>query len=405
MATWSNADRQETWAHVEARLLSLSNAQSTKLLVSYCKQRMAEHVRTSTLDAQSYILHRMAHQAGKKQLAAIKEEWVRDYFHQLGLTTMPSTVYHHWVVVHGFFKWLSGKANPPQVGKFKVARPKAKELKPSDLITADEFAQILKVCRNEMEVAFLVIMFDAGIRRTEMTHLRVDDVLLSGDEIQLVVNVSKTKERDVLLFASIPYLKEWLARHKYLNKKGAPLFYHKGNKRTGGVDKSVDNNWVTNVMNRINDHANIGDKHIYPHLFRHTAATNMARRGVREATLRKHFGWTKDSDMPTIYVHLSQEDHNDELRRAHGRVTAKPPEPVGLEPRKCPHCQHANPRTEAFCLKCSRPVSPEAQELMRRNQEAEAKRLFAGEAAKAMKADIAAEVRRMMAADRRPEQL
>jgi len=48
-------------------------------------------------------------------------------------------------------------------------------------------------------------------------------------------------------------------------------------------------------------------KHIYPHLFRHSAATRDARY-LTESELRLKYGWSGDSQMAQVYVHLSDAD-------------------------------------------------------------------------------------------------
>jgi len=49
------------------------------------------------------------------------------------------------------------------------------------------------------------------------------------------------------------------------------------------------------------------NKNVYPHLFRHSRATQLAQH-LTESQLRLFFGWSGRSDMPAVYVHLSGRD-------------------------------------------------------------------------------------------------
>lgn len=50
-----------------------------------------------------------------------------------------------------------------------------------------------------------------------------------------------------------------------------------------------------------------------PHDFRHTAATEDARRGWNEPMMRQKYGWGTGSQMPAYYTHLTLDDQRDRL--------------------------------------------------------------------------------------------
>ncbi|MGC9145998.1 MAG: primase-like DNA-binding domain-containing protein [Nitrososphaeria archaeon] len=62
-------------------------------------------------------------------------------------------------------------------------------------------------------------------------------------------------------------------------------------------------------------------KRIYPHLFRHSAATRDARY-LTESELKLKYGWVGGSDMAEVYVHLSWADLDNKLLAVYaGRPT------------------------------------------------------------------------------------
>lgn len=101
-------------------------------------------------------------------------------------------------------------------------------------------------------------------------------------------------------------------------------------------------------------------KRVTPHIFRHSRATELAKY-LMEAQLREFFGWTKDSDMPAIYVHLSGRDTDKAILRIYGKLTdeeLKEEEPI--KPKKCIFCGIENPPEAEFCIRCGRPLSIKA---------------------------------------------
>ncbi|TES83760.1 MAG: zinc ribbon domain-containing protein [Hadesarchaea archaeon] len=70
--------------------------------------------------------------------------------------------------------------------------------------------------------------------------------------------------------------------------------------------------------------------------------------------MRIFFGWTKRSDMPAIYVHLSGRDVDATLLEHHGiKCEEKIRGDTVLKPVKCPRCKLSNPAGAKFCSQCS----------------------------------------------------
>ena len=94
-------------------------------------------------------------------------------------------------------------------------------------------------------------------------------------------------------------------------------------------------------------------KRVHPHVFRHSRATHLAR-VLTEAQLREFFGWTKQSEIPSIYVHLSGRDVDRALLRHYG-IEVEEEERVSavLKPKPCARCGFQNPPTALYCARCS----------------------------------------------------
>ncbi len=86
-------------------------------------------------------------------------------------------------------------------------------------------------------------------------------------------------------------------------------------------------------------------RRIYPHLFRFTAATRDSIK-YTEPILRKKFRWKPDSQMPSYYQNISNEDYKNVVvdNNGDGQLLS------------CEVCGHKNPVTLEFCQNCHRPL-------------------------------------------------
>ena len=80
--------------------------------------------------------------------------------------------------------------------------------------------------------------------------------------------------------------------------------------------------------------------------------THLAKK-LTEYELRLIGGWTKDSDAPSVYVHLSGRDAEAAILRMEG--IREEPEEVDevMKPKQCPRCGYTNPHDAIFCMRCS----------------------------------------------------
>lgn len=87
---------------------------------------------------------------------------------------------------------------------------------------------------------------------------------------------------------------------------------------------------------------------------RHSGATRLAT-VLKETQTCEFFGWAKNSDMPSIYVHLSGRDIDETLFEQYGikRLKRKEAKESQLTPRKCPRCKTENSVSAMYCQRCS----------------------------------------------------
>jgi len=163
-----------------------------------------------------------------------------------------------------------------------------------EILTLNEIMKIFNSADNLRDKLIILLLYESGIRVGELINLRKKDVYF--DEWGAILRVNgKTGMRYVRVTKSVMFLKI------YMNIiQGDKLF-------------DLTERQINNMLKKYARKSGIKKK-IYPHLFRHTRATHLAKY-LTEPELKAYFGWSKDSKMPSVYVHLSSRDVDEKIIR------------------------------------------------------------------------------------------
>jgi len=111
------------------------------------------------------------------------------------------------------------------------------------------------------------------------------------------------------------------------------------------------------------------DKPVNPHAFRHARATHLCNH-LTEAQMKEYFGWTQDSAMASVYIHLSGRDVDKALLKMHGIVIDEEGKDEAIKLVPCDRCGQGNAPTNKYCGKCGLILDvKEALEVERLNKE------------------------------------
>jgi hypothetical protein len=168
------------------------------------------------------------------------------------------------------------------------------------------------------------------------------------DELDILIETA-SHPRDSAIIAT------WIQNHQWKDNPDAPLFYSLRSKN--GQMKRLTTQGVRRQLNVIGEKSGIG-KHIHPHIFRHTRASFIAEHNLMsEMVMTSQFGWEKNSNMPAIYITLSDDSHEKAILKASGvAVEEDKKEPVQTTIR-CPRCKELNAYTNDYCVRCTQPLS------------------------------------------------
>jgi site-specific recombinase XerD len=212
-----------------------------------------------------------------------------------------------------FFKWLRNSEDYLEEVKWlkiKVVRSRLPEV-----LTNQEVTSMAEAADNPRDRALVLTLFESGCRIGELLPLKIKDVQFDKYGAVLLV-YGKTGSIRKRIISSAPALANWLNVHPFKNEKEAFVWIVMGSKHHYGL---VGYNSVRMILNKLAKRTGI-QKRIYPHLFRHSSATELSNY-LTESQLKEHFGWGQRSKMASIYVHLSGRNVDDALLKLHGIQT------------------------------------------------------------------------------------
>ncbi len=264
----------------------------------------------------------------------------------------------HKIQIKSFYKWMDKE---PLVEWINITGNGKKKL-PEDMPTQQELKELLEHSLSARNKSIIMTLYDGALRIGELTKLKIKDVVF--DEFGGIITVpkeGKTGMRTVRIVDGTPFIKDYLNK-EHPNKEDSEAFLFvgidsKGSKK-GLYGKPIEAGGIRNFLNRTAKRAGIKKK-IFPHIFRHQKLTEMAKQGFQEQELKKFAGWSDDSRMASVYIHLSDQDVSNKILEKKGIIKGKDKEMFDkLKPRVCidPSCNHSNPSTNKFCEKCHRPL-------------------------------------------------
>jgi len=280
-------------------------------------------------------------------LDELNTEWFRERMKRVS----PQTVKQELTLARRVLKW--SERDITDLERVKVPRIKD-SVTVEDLYTKEELEAIFRACSHTRDRALFEVLYESAVRASELLTMKFENTTFNDDGIAIITVKGKTGTRQVPIFESTPILRAWMDVHPQgkgriwvsTNRPHHPLSYSQ----------------LHHLTRQTIDCANLKrDKKKIVHMFRHTRATELVRLGVRGQSLSKFMGWTKRSNMEAIYVHLSTQDVNNEMRSKVFDLDTEEttPRPL-LSSMTCPRCQTKNDQNARICSKCSMPLSDDA---------------------------------------------
>ena len=321
-------------------------------LGAYAREMSANGNVERTVKMKVESLRALAERYPNKQLEKLTRKDITTHISERREKYAHNTVEKEIMHISQYYRWL-GKTQGRKVAGLKP-KFKARELDPNKLLTWRDVEQLISVC-SVRDSALLTVLFDSGVRLGELRAMNVGDVEMKGGMAELRVRESKTQTRNIPVGRAVPYLTTWLRTHPQGKDDDAPLWL--SSQRTRLTQNSIDY-----ILKRKAKQSGL-NRRIYPHLFRHSRATECARMNWNESQMRKMFGWARTSNMPSYYTHLVDGDVENQVRRDMGIGEPEEDEAIGQPNRvKCEYCDTMVPVSFTFCTKCGVSLTESADE-------------------------------------------
>lgn len=217
----------------------------------------------------------------------IQEEDIRGYLVHLADTDhAASTLNTAYSALHFYFSRILRR-------RFFISIPRAKKEKRLPIVLSkDEVKRIIDGTVNLKHKIMLSLLYGAGLRVSELTHLKIQDIDMENNTIR-VVQSKGAKDRVTILPASLQLV---LKRQQAIKEAQAYVF-------TGRKGKRLATATVQKVVAEAAERAHML-KSVTPHTLRHSFATHLLEAGTDIRYIQELLGHAK-LETTQMYTHVA----------------------------------------------------------------------------------------------------
>lgn len=253
----------------------------------------------------------------------ITKEQLRDYIESIS-HLKPKSVKRKIATLKALFNYLEFE-DKLTVSPFRKMRIRIKE--PKHLPKVMELAEVEKIFksaynRNQAtseviskialkDIAVIELLFATGARVSEISNLKEQFIDLSSGIIVLYGKGSKERIIQICNKESLKILQSYYRQYKQEIATSGGYFL------INRLGKKLSDQSIRNIVKRLTNKAKV-QKHITPHVFRHTFATLLLEKNVDIKYIQSLLGHS--SIMTTqIYTHVNKAKQREILRTKHPR--------------------------------------------------------------------------------------
>lgn len=182
-----------------------------------------------------------------------------------------------------------------------------------DVLSRDEIAQLEGVATTERDKLIVRLLADTGLRAGELCGLRIDDLIRHDRGALLRVRGKGGKERLVPLRPELARRIDRFIKSRPAKSRSDRLFLSL-RRSTEGEYQPITSSGIGQMLDVLADRASI-TKRVYPHLLRHSFATEALRRGMNPIQLAQILGHSGLQMIDQVYSHLTATDAYDAMMR------------------------------------------------------------------------------------------
>jgi site-specific recombinase XerD len=220
----------------------------------------------------------------KRPLDQARREDVEAWMTVLLARWKPATAHNRYRGLHAFYRWLEEEEDIPS--PMAKMRPPAVPEQPVPVLGEQQLRTLFAVCAGKdfdarRDTALLMMLLDAGPRRSELLGMRLEDI---DPEYGVVIVRGKGGRLRALPYGN----KTAMALDRYLRTRSRHRLAHL-DALWLGLRGPLTTSGLRDLLDRRARQAGVPDLH--PHMFRHTFAHAWLSAGGNETDLMRIAGW------------------------------------------------------------------------------------------------------------------
>ena len=237
----------------------------------------------------------------KKSLLKVTSIDIEMYLDSLKSTNTTVSLNNNRRNLSAFFTWMR-KSHFILENPCDAIEPYKEIHKPIDHMLPEEFEQLKSGCKHKRDRAMIEFMRCTAMRVGEIVNVKISDINWKDGKIQIYGCKNRTYRPVCLDSVAIKYITEYIfSRGIALNSEEYLFTSLRSTKKeplcTGGIRCAVK---------AIRDRANV-KRHVYPHLFRKTTASNIVKRGGSVHDAGEYLGHKDRSTAGQFYAYVGDQ--------------------------------------------------------------------------------------------------
>lgn len=232
------------------------------------------------------------------ELSEVKRTHISNYIwilHDKNYT--PASITRKIASLRGFFKWLCVNEYCSADPTLTIEQPKMPKKLPK-VMTIQEIETILNQDLSKLDKVIVELLYGCGLRVSELTGLKINDLDLNAKYIQCYGKGSK--ERIVPMGA-----KAVMALRNYLPERDYLILKFKMNTKKLLIHEHGREITRQDIYNFIHSQGKKIHKTISPHTLRHSFATHLLENGADLRVVQELLGHS-DVSTTQLYTHISK---------------------------------------------------------------------------------------------------
>lgn len=295
-----------------------------RLVADYLQDRRAGGASAKTItiyaDALTSVLLPFCNARGVTDPAQVSSRLLNDLgaglldgsLSRTGRPLSKATVHSYMRAVNTFVAWANEQAGEAITARAKLPTMARGVL---DVLSRDEVAAMEDAASTERDKLIVRLLFETGMRLGELLALTGGDLQTTAGRAVLTVRHGKgDRGRLVPLSPALARRVRRYADRARGDTRSDRLFLGLRRRAASGELEPLTMSGAEQMIRHLAESAGIS-KRVYPHLLRHSMATDFLRRGGNPILLQQILGHTSLAMITQTYQHLTFGDAHDELMR------------------------------------------------------------------------------------------